>query len=177
MKKPLDFITAIVICTSIFLLIVLATSATSAEKTASSINENYTNGKELYEKSDYIGAIKAFSIAVKADPALTNAFIYRGNAYYMLGKYEKAATDATTAILLSPEKYLPYYNRGLAYYSLKKYEEALADFTEAISINPAHVNSHTYRASVYYALGSFWRDAKGYHPPHYTYAKGLYPLL
>jgi tetratricopeptide (TPR) repeat protein/CHAT domain-containing protein len=67
------------------------------------------------------------------DPARVNA---RGEAYYAIKQYQKAAADFTKAIELGMANAGRYNSRGNAYHFLGNYEAAIADYSKAIELEP-----------------------------------------
>jgi len=66
------------------------------------------------------------------NPADSDAYYNRGNAYSMLGDYTQAIRDYDQFILLYPEDGSAYFYRGYAYDELGNYEKAKKDFLSAI---------------------------------------------
>ena len=58
----------------------------------------------------------------------------RGNAYYMLGEYDRAIQDHDTAIGLEGNNSAAYYGRGLAHSSQGDVTKARADLNKAIEL-------------------------------------------
>ena len=88
------------------------------------------------------------------------------------GDYNKAITDYTAAIRLSPKYAEAPYKRGVAHSKKGDYDKAIADFTEAARLNPEF-------ASAYYSRGCTY-NKKGDHDKaisDYTVAIRLNPTL
>ncbi|MCX7995568.1 MAG: tetratricopeptide repeat protein [candidate division WOR-3 bacterium] len=83
------------------------------------------------------------------------AFNNRGNAYKLIGQYEKAIEDFNKAIEFAPELELPYFNRGTVYERLGQYDKAIADFTMALNLQPNFAVGYVDRGAVYCRLGEY----------------------
>jgi len=79
--------------------------------------------------------IQCYTASINVYPDDCLVYIYRGEAYYELGEYERAIVDYTDAIRLNPEVVSAHFRRGDAYFSLQDYEKAIADYTEAIRLD------------------------------------------
>lgn len=87
-------------------------------------------------------------------------YISRGNAYFMLAKYDKAIADYDEAIELNtfdysdnlgpknPRKSMAYANRGNAYFSKGEVGKAAADCEKAIELDPSNANAYSCREAV-----------------------------
>ena len=71
---------------------------------------------------------------IASDPESAKAYAARAWALMELDENDEAIADATRAIELCPEAYLPWYIRGTCYWRTEKNELAEADLTEAIRL-------------------------------------------
>jgi tetratricopeptide (TPR) repeat protein len=62
------------------------------------------------------------------------AYSNMGSLKMVVGDYEGAIQDFTTAIEQDPNLYLAYNNRGYGYYHMGEMEKAAADFSTALEI-------------------------------------------
>jgi tetratricopeptide (TPR) repeat protein len=73
-------------------------------------------------------------------------------AYRNLKQYDKALSDLTQAIDITPDYIDAYIERGLLYDDLKKFPESISDFTKVIQLQPDHSFAYLARGfSEYYA--------------------------
>jgi len=100
---------------------------------------------KIYFQKTYHPYIEKTRITTSYDKAIENGFFYAEK-----GDYEKAISDFTKAIELSPENSETYNNRGFAYMNKGYYDEALADFNKAIEINPKYSKAYNNRGLSYY---------------------------
>jgi tetratricopeptide (TPR) repeat protein len=87
----------------------------------------------------YNAAIRHFSCAIKLDPSMGLAFMYRGFSYLRIQEYDKAIEDLTQAINSNMEKVeMPsaFSFRGLAYKEAGDFDKARADFAKALELDP-----------------------------------------
>ena len=97
-------------------------------------------------KNDCQSAIPELSKAIELYPAgadtyeFAEAFNFRGICYSKSGMYDKALSDATKKIELSPEDPGGYYNRGIHYHLNGQIKEACIDWKYACSLG----NCNTY---------------------------------
>jgi tetratricopeptide (TPR) repeat protein len=102
----------------------------------------YEIGVQKYDKGDFKGAIKNFTIAIEKEDsvnktALKNYFKFRGMAKVQLEDNKGAIEDFTKAIFVDPNEVdLLYALRGFSKNSIKDYFSAILDFSEAINLNP-----------------------------------------
>ncbi|MDR0969629.1 MAG: tetratricopeptide repeat protein [Lentimicrobiaceae bacterium] len=103
----------------------------------------YNWGMLRYQIGDYLGAIEAFTNAIKADPNAADYLIYshRGLSNNKAGKYADAARDFTKAIELQPNNITQYsdwvksyYNRGVANYNRNEMQQACRDWHQAYDL-------------------------------------------
>jgi tetratricopeptide (TPR) repeat protein len=84
---------------------------------------------------------------------LAMAYNYRGNVYNDQGQFDKAISDFSNAIKLSPSSATYYFNRGVAYGVSRQFDKSIADFTHAIKLNPKYARAYLDRGQVYRLKG------------------------
>jgi Tfp pilus assembly protein PilF len=99
-------------------------------------NTYMQQGKALFTKSDYHGAIQEFNAAIKTDPSSSDAYSWRGVAYGSIGNTDAFLADQNTAISLNPSNAQAYSRRGACYADQGKNDKALADARKALSLDP-----------------------------------------
>lgn len=85
-------------------------------------------------------AIEHLDLALKLDPAFTDALVERASRWACLGKYESSLADFDAAIDAGHGGHRVHGLRGLAYYHLSEWDEAERALTEAIERNPLNVD-------------------------------------
>jgi tetratricopeptide (TPR) repeat protein len=75
----------------------------------------YINRGSAYAAAGDLGAaISDFSVAIRLDSDLVQAWYDRGTVLANMGRFESAIADFTEAIRLKPDFAFAYCNRGLA---------------------------------------------------------------
>lgn len=98
--------------------------------------EYFYHKARFFEKMNKIdSAIAYYTLAVKLDSNLYEAFNNRGLLYKSNRKYQLALTDFNKALELDPNNSILYNNRATLYQELENQEKAIEDFTKAIKIN------------------------------------------
>ena len=67
--------------------------------TESTRNNSLSLGIEELNKGEYSSALCCFDEAIKCDPSCGEAYYYRGKAYGLVGKYDRAIEDLDKAVL------------------------------------------------------------------------------
>lgn len=105
----------------------------------------YMNNFKKYED-----AVSDFSTCLRLDPAATDVYEQRANAYNALGKYAEALSDCNQVVLLKPKDADSYFVRGEIYKALKQYGAACSDYSTAIKLNPTNPDYYYNRGLMYY---------------------------
>jgi len=127
-----------------------------------------------YESGNLQEAIREYSEAVRSNPKLQLAYIYRAVCYDQLKEYDKAIADYSKAIAIDPHDPAAYSGRGDIYSHMGQFQKAIADCTKALSIDSSHLAAHWYRGNAYASLGQYQRAIEDYtatiklNPGHYS---------
>jgi tetratricopeptide (TPR) repeat protein len=111
------------------------------------LTEAFRQGKDLFDKGDYEGAIDYFSSEIRLNPANAIPYEYRGLALYRMGQYKKAVEDFSEATRLQPNDPHIYFNRALAYGA--DYQKAISDYGKAIELDPNYALAYNNRGNLY----------------------------
>jgi len=96
--------------------------------------------------------------AIKLNPEIGDAYLYRGRVYLLKGETKNALNDFTDALHRAPEcKEEVYLFCGMAYNILEYYTQAIADYNKALELNPDYT-------VVYFNRGNAYYHAKNYNP-------------
>ena len=118
----------------------------------------YINRGSAYSAAGDLGAaISDFSVAIRLDSDLVQAWYDRGTVLANMGRFESAIADFTEAIRLKPDFAFAYCNRGLANSELAHYDDAIADYSAGIERNPREPYCRFNRGSLYLTLGYYRR--------------------
>lgn len=95
-------------------------------------------GKELYEKGDYAGAVKVYTKVIDGDKVFPGDFYLRAQAYFKLKDFNIALKDINTAIekLSKNSTAEQHALRGDIYTQLNDYPKAIADYRKALDLDP-----------------------------------------
>lgn len=81
-------------------------------------------------------SIEYFTKSIELDNTESNAYYFRGYAYYDKGDHKKAMKDFDKAIELNPKHHEAYFERGNLYLDAKDYNEQIANYDKAIEFCP-----------------------------------------
>jgi len=95
----------------------------------------FKEGLNKYKSGNYLGSILEYDKEIQNHKLNDSAYLMRGKAENLLGKYNDAILDFTNSIELN-EGFPAYYNRGLAFLSINDNTNAESDFTNAIRLKP-----------------------------------------
>lgn len=93
----------------------------------------------IYNRNgDLQAAIDDFNAALDIDPAIGEAYLNRGNSYYLSSQYDAALADYEAALANDVNKpWAAWYNIGLAYEAKKDKEKARQAYEKALELNPS----------------------------------------
>ena len=82
-------------------------------------------------------AIADFNAAINMDDQLAEAFLNRGNSYYLASRFNDALSDYEHSLSLGVNKpWAAWYNIGLVYDAKKNPEKARAAYEKSLELNP-----------------------------------------
>jgi len=93
------------------------------------------HGVMQLSNGEYEAAIDEFNAAIDLYSKNEDAYAFRGTSYSNLGKWDKAISDFTEAIKLTPKVY-SYMRRGFAYFMAENYVKAREDLKKARNLEP-----------------------------------------
>ncbi|GJJ07657.1 hypothetical protein Clacol_010572 [Clathrus columnatus] len=92
-------------------------------------------GNTLFKKSDFVGAVKAYTEAIKRDPSDPRGYNNRANAYTKLASLPEALKDAEEAIKVDPKFVKGYLRKSAVLFGMKEYPKAMQVAQEAADID------------------------------------------
>lgn len=95
------------------------------------------------------------SEAIRRNPDSAEAYIARGDTYWMMDHYDSAIADYNVAIRLDPENASYYSLRGMTYAEKGDYDKTIADYNKAINLDPEH-------AMLYLNFGDAYCEMENY---------------
>ena len=93
-------------------------------------------GLAYHNNEKYRQAVLDFDMAIKLDPKLAVAYVYRGGANFKAGNVDQAIVDYERAIAVNPKEAMAYYSLARIYSLKENKEKATQDLEKAIQINP-----------------------------------------
>jgi len=91
----------------------------------------------LNREGEVGAAISDFNNALDIDGGLGEAYLNRGNSYYLMRRYDDALTDYRQSLDFELSKpWAAWYNIGLAYDAQKMSEKAKEAYQTALDLNP-----------------------------------------
>jgi len=100
------------------------------------------------ELGDKPGAIDDYTLAIKFNPNLAQAYYNRGNDYRKSGANQEAIQDYSQAIKINPNFTESYYNRGVARYALGDKQGAISDLQQAANLFQQQGNLGAYQMTL-----------------------------
>ena len=99
-------------------------------------------------------SVRLWSYVIEKEPErVPFAYMNRGAAYQVLGKFDEALADYNATLLLDPSDREVYNNRGLLFKQMGYPDKAIADYTMSIMLNGSNAFVYNNRASVYGQIG------------------------
>ncbi|TCD70460.1 Hsp90 cochaperone [Steccherinum ochraceum] len=88
-------------------------------------NEAREEGNALFKAGDFAGAVKAYTEAIKRDPADPRGYNNRSNAYTKLVALPEALKDADEALKVDPKFIKAYIRKSHVLYAMRDYTKAI----------------------------------------------------
>jgi tetratricopeptide (TPR) repeat protein len=124
---------------------------------------NYSQAARIAADKGDVGAqIDALTSIIDIRPNTFTAYYNRGDLYYSLKDYNRAAFDYEKVIQLDRRNLGAYYKLGNSHYFASDYASALAAYQAAEEINFADPKAHVYQAKTYLKLGDKKNMKKSY---------------
>jgi Flp pilus assembly protein TadD len=101
-------------------------------------------GKELFERGNYLDAEKAYRKILAKSPRNLYALSNLGVVLFRSQKYKLAEEMFNKAIAVAPEDGFSHCTLGIVYYQETKLDEAVNELTKALAINPKNPTAHNY---------------------------------
>jgi tetratricopeptide (TPR) repeat protein len=105
--------------------------------------------------SDYESTIDLLDEALRLNPGMTFAHVYKGYAYFRQGKYSAAESAFQSALKMQPGNYLALNGLGDIRVQDYAFEEGMGYYDQAIAADPERVDAYLNRAYILYWKGEF----------------------
>jgi tetratricopeptide (TPR) repeat protein len=110
-------------------------------------------GVEKAAKRDYLGAIKEYDKAIKADTMLLEAWSDRAAAKFAIKDYKGSILDYTYIIIKNPKDENAIFNHAVCWAAMKRNTDAIISINHLLEINPNSGSAYLFRAQMQYSLG------------------------
>jgi stress-induced-phosphoprotein 1 len=98
-------------------------------------DEAREEGNKLFKESDWPGAVKAYTEAVKRAPEDPRGYANRAAALLKLMSYPEAVKDCDTAIAKDPKFFKAYTRKATALHVMREYKKAMDTLEQAREID------------------------------------------
>jgi ankyrin repeat protein len=115
--------------------------------------EVYSRALDRYVQGDHVGAIAAYTEAIKLDPENWQYYYNRGVALFKDGKYDLAEADFKKAIEVEPNRIEPYINLDSMLARRGKWDEIISYWNHFIELNPNNGKAYLERGGAYHNKG------------------------
>lgn len=108
-------------------------NTTRSDKMKTRVNRGIIHNRN----GDLSAALADFNAALAINDGLAEAYLNRGNAYYLSGRYDDALADYEHSLALDVRKpWAAWYNIGLVYDAKKDADKAREAYEKALELNP-----------------------------------------
>jgi tetratricopeptide (TPR) repeat protein len=117
-------------------------------------NAMYYLDKGIFNASQQFNllALADFDKVISLVPDYPDAYFYRANTLFTLGKHEESLTAINQAIQLDSINTNFFAGRATLYTAIGEYDLSIADYNKAIEISPQNYTAFYYRGDAYYKL-------------------------
>ncbi|CCM04028.1 uncharacterized protein FIBRA_06185 [Fibroporia radiculosa] len=98
-------------------------------------SEAREEGNALFKSGDFVGAVKAYTEAIKRDPNDPRGYNNRANAYTKLVALPEALKDAEEAIRIDPKFVKAYIRKSHVLYAMRDYTKAIEAVQQATDVD------------------------------------------
>lgn len=119
-------------------------AASSAPNVPAELLPLAREGKEHFDRGNYLDAEKTYRKILAKVPNNLYALSNLGVVLFRAGKYKPAEDTFKKAIAVAPEDGFSHCTLGIVYYSQQKYDEAVNELTKALALNPKNATAHNY---------------------------------
>jgi tetratricopeptide (TPR) repeat protein len=120
----------------LLLPLVLLGPSTAAQDAARQFDTLAAQAVQLHEAGDVLGAIDAYTAALRLQPDHPGVRSNLGAAYVKLGKYDEAIEQYRHALRIDGANPTVRFNLALAYYKAARIPEAVAGFEAVLAAHP-----------------------------------------
>lgn len=118
--------------------VLVGTPARALDQAVSDFDRLAAQAIQLHQAGDIIGAIDAYTAALKIEPNHAGVRSNLGAAYVRLGKYDEAIEQYREALRIDGANPSARFNLALAYYKAARLPEAIAGFEAVLAADAGH---------------------------------------
>ncbi|HEY9060809.1 MAG TPA: S41 family peptidase [Pseudobacteroides sp.] len=142
------------ILTLIFILIIVVIAVVPSSKDY----EKLANAE--FEAKNYSKAAEYVELYLKDHPDDVNAFLFKIDSLYLLGKYVEVIAECNKLETISPGNKENYLYMGLCNYNMAKFNESIKWLDKSIGIDRKYSSAYEWKASAYYELKEYDESIK-----------------
>jgi tetratricopeptide (TPR) repeat protein len=99
-------------------------------------SDKYEKYQTSLDQKDYVSALKNINHIIEKDPNDEWAYLYRSEAYRLMGRIEDAFANVQTALNINSSNEACYNHAGILYETIGDYENAIKFYDEGKKIAP-----------------------------------------
>lgn len=165
-------IAAVFIAALIIILVIFNSNNTHLQKKqqAASQNNSAQTASSSQPSMEMMQQIQALKDAVKANPRDFAANVNLGNAYFDIGRFDRAVSYYKTANSIQGGQTSVLIDMGVSYFNLNKPDSSLLFINQALAISPDHIYGLYNSGIIYYNLNrvdealAAWKKLISKHP-------------
>ncbi len=146
---------------SALLLLVTGTSQPAYSDTKT-YQKDLTRGLYQMVKKDYESAVASFTLVLRDNPNVYEAYLNRAASRVEIRDYEGALADYDQAIKINPNVVESYIKRADLHAKLGDYPLAVDDYNFALRLSPKNTSALLNRAAAYKRIGDYQKAITDY---------------
>jgi len=147
---------------SVFLLSGLTVTTEPAFSDTKTYQKDLTRGLYQMVKKDYESAVASFTLVLRDNPNVYEAYLNRAAARSELKDYEGALADYDQAIKINPNVVESFIKRGELHAKQSEYPPAVEDYSQALRLSPKNTSALLNRGAAYKKIGDYQKAINDY---------------
>ncbi len=124
--------------------------------------KDLTRGLYQMVKKDYESAVASFTLVLRDNPNVYEAYLNRAAARSEIRDYEGALSDYDQAIKINPNVVESYIKRGELHAKQNDFPPAVEDYTQALRLSPKNSTALINRGAAYKRIGEYQKAINDY---------------